>query len=66
MIKILLLAILLSGCSVDLYSWELNRAAKFCKGYENISKFIVNSIGYNSTTCTDGRWSALKEYVESK
>jgi hypothetical protein len=65
-IKILLILIFLTGCSTDLYSWELNRAADFCKKFENISKFTVNSLNYNSTTCTDGRYLILKETQDSK
>ncbi len=55
-IKILAMVLLLSGCSVE--SWELNMAANFCKGYENISSIESNLVSYNAI-CSDGTTKTL-------
>jgi len=59
--KKLVFIVLLGGCSVDTYSWELQQAESICKDKGGIS--IISYIFFaplSAVTCNDGYHAGLK------
>lgn len=59
-----LLTIVMSGCSVEVESYEVNAAVKACENHGGVSN--INTFGNLTTTCQDGFSKYLFEVYSGK
>jgi len=67
-IKLLLLSLLLSGCSLSVttYSWEMQQSAEYCGGLEKVSTIYYNTFNGSRVTCTDGSAKWLRQTANAE